>query len=204
MAFPLAAERIAKILDCPASAVAANWPLIEQCLLPFPGYSNRVAIAALATVAVETCYKFQPIHEIGSRDYFIKHYWENQHVRAMLGNRSPEDAWKYAGRGFIQTTGLTNYINEGRAIGVDLIDEPNDPTDDNDPDKACQPTVAACLLADFFVKHKVYEAANAGDYTRVRKIVNGGTNSLQAFLAICAKLEGAIHAKATAGAVAGS
>ena len=119
MAFPLPFARIASILGCPANTVAANWPLVEQCLSVFPAYSNRVGIAALGTIAVETAFTFRPIHEMGSKDYFIKHYWDNENVRKMLGNRTPADAWKYAGKGFIQTTGLNNYIAEGRAIGVD-------------------------------------------------------------------------------------
>lgn len=198
MKFPLSAEKIADLLGCRnVQAVAANWPLIEECLAALPGYSNRVAIAALATVAVETAYTFKPVHEYGNREYFVKHYWENEHVRKMLGNHTPDEAWKYAGRGFIQLTGHTNYAGASKEIGVDLVDDPADPADDLDPDKACQPTIAALLLADFFNVHGIYAVAEAGDYTRVRRIVNGGTNGLVPFLGLCQKLEGAINESST-------
>ena len=194
MKFPLPIETIAGLLGCKnVQAVAANWPLIENCLEALPGYSNRVAIAALATVAVETAYTFRPVHEYGNKDYFIQHYWANEHVRKMLGNRTPDEAWKYAGRGFIQLTGQSNYAAASHEIGVDLIDDPADPTDDADPDKACQPAIAASLLADYFKVRGIYAVANSGDYTRVRKIVKGGTNGLVPFLAICKKLEDAIN-----------
>lgn len=194
MKFALAPDKIAALTRCKnVAAVAANWPLIEECLAALPEYSNRVAIAALGTVAVETAYTFKPVHEYGNKEYFMKHYWENQRVRGWLGNKTPEDAWKYAGRGFIQITGLANYQAASKEIGVDLVDDPADPTDDLDPEKASQPEIAALIFADYFFTRGCYQAANAGDYTKVRRIVNGGTNGLAPFLAICAALEAATN-----------
>jgi hypothetical protein len=194
MAFPLKPEKIAALLGCKnIAAVAANWPLIEGCLAAMPGYCNEVAIAALATVAIETAYTFKPVHEYGDKAYFIKHYFDNERVRIALGNRSAEDAWKYAGRGFIQLTGAANYSTASNSLGVDLVDDPADPSDDADPDKACQPAIAASLFADYFYKRGCYRAARMHEWAKVRKIVNGGTNGLADFLILCAKLEGAIN-----------
>lgn len=176
----LSFEQIAKAIKCPAGNVESDWPRIEQGLASFAGYSDKVAIAALATIAVETAHTFKPIHEIGSKAYFIKHYWENEHVRKMLGNITPEDAWKYAGAGYIQESGLDNYKSDGAAIGVDIVD---------DPDKASDPIVSCALFVNYFVKHHVYDAANAGAWSRVRQLVNGGFNGLQDFMSCVNALE---------------
>lgn len=63
------------------------------------------------------------------------------YARKDLGNTQPGDGWKYRGRGFNQLTGRANYTNEGKAIGIDLV---------NNPDLLDTPQVAAKALAHFF------------------------------------------------------
>ena len=181
--FPLSGEEIAPAIRCPVAEVSANWPQIEACLADMGFASENVCIAMLATVAVETAHTFKPIHEYGSTKYFEEHY----QGRADLGDIHPGDGVKYAGRGFIQTTGELNYARDGKLIGVDLV---------NNPDKALDPGVAAELLCAFAFDHpSLVTAANQGDWTHVRRIVNGGTNGLNDFLqcveALQSKLKGA-------------
>lgn len=140
--------------------------------------SLPVRIAALATTAVETAWTFLPIHEYGSDKYLNRLY----DTRTDLGN-TPEldgDGAQYCGRGFIQITGKSNYESYGRLIGIDLELEPN---------RAMDVDVAAQILAAFFRDHHVKEAAEAGDWKKVRRIINGGTNGLEDFLACVERLQ---------------
>lgn len=174
----LSNEQISNALNVPLDRVAANWPAIDACLAALcQNYSDAVRIAALATIRVE-CPPFMPIHEMGSRDYIIRHYAN----RADLGNAGEKDAWEYRGAGYIQITGRFNFQHYGALLGVDLIDDPNDPNDDADPEKAMQPDLSAAIFAAYFHEHKCDVAANAQEWTRVRKLVNGGTNGLDDFL----------------------
>ena len=82
-----------------------------------------------------------------------------------MGNTSEEEASKYFGRGLIQLTGKENYDNCGKAIGVDLI---------NQPQLLAEP-MYACLSAGWFWNKKgLNDLADAGDYETMTKRINGG------------------------------
>jgi hypothetical protein len=148
--------QVAKAIRCPVDAVALHWPLIEECMDALEVGSRPSKLGMLATVAVETANKFQPIREMGGASYL-----------------ATKKYWPYYGRGFIQTTWLENYQAGGKALGIDLV---------GNPDHALDPSVSASLSAMFWREHKCHVAADAGDWVKVRKLVNGGTNGLQAFL----------------------
>jgi putative chitinase len=82
-----------------------------------------------------------------------------------LGNTSEEEAAKYLGRGLIQLTGKENYDNCGKAIGVDLI---------NEPTLLAQPMYACLSAAWFWNKKGLNALADAGDYETMTKRINGG------------------------------
>jgi predicted chitinase len=52
--------------------------------------------------------------------------------------------------------------------------------------------IAAQLFANYFHKRKVNVAADAGDWIKVRKLVNGGTNGLRDFMTMVARLARAV------------
>ena len=82
-----------------------------------------------------------------------------------LGNTSEEEASKFLGRGLIQLTGKENYDNCGKAIGVDLISEPQLLAEPN----------YACMSAGWFWNKKGLNAlADAKDYDTMTKRINGG------------------------------
>jgi hypothetical protein len=175
MSFPLSVAKIAAITGAHLDNVTVSWPAIEAALLKHGAYSDNVAIAAIATIRVE-CPPFIPIHEYGNELYFQRAY-EGRHD---LGNDQVGDGVKFAGRGFIQLTGRNNYRNYGKLLGIDL---------EADPDRALVPAVAAEIFALYFKGHRCVEHANAGEWVRVRELVNGGHNGLEPFLALVNKLK---------------
>lgn len=82
--------------------------------------------------------------------YFARKY-DN---RKILGNVKPGDGYRYRGRGYVQLTGRDNYTRAGRALGIDLV---------NNPDLAAQPDIAA-RIAVWFWKSRV--APRVGDFER--------------------------------------
>lgn len=89
-----------------------------------------------------------------------------------MGNDEPGDGWKYRGRGFIQLTGKDNYQRASKALGVDLVSDPDQVAED--------PTMAASSALYFWKANKrIGEQARAGNVAGVRKIVNGGTIGLE-------------------------
>jgi putative chitinase len=138
-----------------------------------------VQVAAVATIAVETP-NFLPTKEkyaSGStpEQYFGRMYWQNREVAHRLGNLSLQDAIDFPGRGLIQITGRDNYELYAELLGVPL---------DTKPELALQPAIAAEILAAYFKRRGVADAANAKDWFRVRVRVNGGTNGWPRFMQV--------------------
>lgn len=88
-----------------------------------------------------------------------------------MGNNEPGDGYKYRGRGFIQLTGKDNYMRASKALGVNLVDDPDQVAED--------PNMAASSALYFWKSNKsIGERAKAGDVAGVRKLINGGTIGL--------------------------
>ena len=84
-----------------------------------------------------------------------------------MGNTAPGDGWKYRGRGLIQTTGKTNYVACGDALGVGLI---------NHPELLEQPQYAALSAAWYWSVNGLNTLADAGDLRKITQRINGGLN----------------------------
>ena len=95
--------------------------------------------------------------------------------RADLGNVEPGDGFRFRGRGLIQTTGRANYQATGNALGVDLVSEPG---------RLREPELAARSAAWFWREHGLNELADAGDFMRITRRINGGTNGYEQRLAL--------------------
>lgn len=159
-------DEVATILQCPCSDCETYLPGILAALHEYGILDKQVLIGMLATIRVETG-GMQPIHEWGGESY-----WRQYEGRADLGNVNPGDGVKYHGRGYIQLTGRSNYRTYGKKLNVDL---------ENNPDLALDPLISAKVLACYFKERGVATAARAGDWRRVRKLVNGGYHGWDTF-----------------------
>lgn len=113
-------------------------------------------------------------HESG-RLVYVRELWgpttqqAKYEGRADLGNNQPGDGFKFRGRGLIQVTGRNNYTLAGRALGLPLID---------DPQQLEQPINAARSAAWFWKTHGCNALADAGDFKALTRRINGGLNGL--------------------------
>lgn len=72
------------------------------------------------------------------------------------GNKGGSDGWNYRGRGLVQLTGRGNYEQASKALGIDLV---------NNPDLAADPEVAAKVAA-WWHKSKVGYGVDVATATR--------------------------------------
>lgn len=117
--------------------------IVRACAVA--GWGISWVAYALATTYHETAGTMQPVKEIGGAAYFTKMYdirGDRPAKARELGNLTPGDGAKFAGRGYVQLTGRTNYAKATaklRALGidVDLVAA---------PDRAMEPEIAATIL----------------------------------------------------------
>ena len=117
--------------------------IVRACAVA--GWGISWVAYALATTYHETAGTMQPVKEIGGPAYFKKMYdirGDRPAKARELGNLNPGDGALFAGRGYVQLTGRTNYAKATaklRALGidVDLV---------ADPDRAMEPEIAATIL----------------------------------------------------------
>jgi putative chitinase len=182
MNFPISTAMISAILgECgPLPKVEAHWPLVEAALDQAGIYSPLCAVAAIATIAVETG-RFGPIKERGGPTYLANVY-EN---RKDLGNANPGDGAKFQGRGFVPIVGRREYERFGKEIGKDLA---------GNPDLALDPLIAAEILAAYFKERDVQTFADQQNWEMVRRRVSAFANGAEwpRFLDIATQLVSAL------------
>ena len=88
-----------------------------------------------------------------------------------MGNRDEAsgDGFRFRGKGLVQLTGYSNHFHAGKALGVDFVMQ---------PDLVATPKYAALTAGWFWDTHKCNPPADALDFTKVTKIINGGTIGL--------------------------
>ena len=84
-----------------------------------------------------------------------------------MGNTEPGDGWKYRGRGLFQVTGQANYAACGEALGLDLLSK---------PELLELPQYAAMSAAWFWSTRGLNILADAGDFVKITRRINGGLN----------------------------
>jgi predicted chitinase len=123
------------------------------------GITGHEVAQILAQTAQETG-DFVHMRETGTRAYFLKKYWYNKDVRRRLGNKTPQDALDFIGRGFVHLTGRANYDRMSDILGIDLV---------NNPELAERPDVAMKILLRYF-KDRV--EPNVTDFTDTNAVTD--------------------------------
>src|SRR5574340_120105 len=155
------------------SNIAKNLPYVTAALAAFGLTDANMVGVALGTIRAET-EGFVPIAELPSHFNTLPGQAAFSAYEYRLGNKNPGDGARYRGRGYVQLTGRENYEKYGKVLGVSLADN---------PDCACAPEVAACLLAAYLDanKDRLVKALAKNDLKAGRKVVNGGSHGLERF-----------------------
>lgn len=147
-------------------------------LSPSAGWYGPIKAALIEfgidTPAREAAWLAQIGHESGGFR-FVREIWgptpaqRRYEGRKDLGNVEPGDGFRFRGRGLIQITGRSNYTQAGRALGVDLVRQ---------PELLESPTLAARSAAWFWSANGCNRFADAGDFVGLTRRINGGLNGL--------------------------
>lgn len=138
---------------------------------------NRYGIVGIPRVAA---FIAQVGHESGQFRW-VREIWgptvqqAGYEGRADLGNTAKGDGSKYRGRGLIQITGRANYAECGEALALDLI---------NKPELLELPQNAAMSAAWFWSTRGLNTLADACDFAKITRRINGGLNGLEDRLAL--------------------
>lgn len=129
----------------------------------------------------------QVAHESGQLKYTAELGNGKQYEwRKDLGNLRPEaleaahangstTGLFYEGHGLIQITGFDNHKECGEDLGIDLV---------TNPMLLCEPEYAALSAAWFWWKHGLSKHADTGNFGRITRQINGGTNGAEQRLAL--------------------
>ena len=154
----------------------ANDKLRDRFLSPLNKAMERFEINTPLRIAA---FIAQVAHESGSLHY-VEEIADGSayEYRKDLGNLEPEalaaaHAQKtttgrfYKGLGLLQITGFYNMRACGKALGLDLV---------NHPRLLTEPVNACRSAAWFWKSHGCNELADTGNFGRITKVINGGTN----------------------------
>lgn len=144
---------------------AREWlPHIEAAMAEFDINTPLRKAAFLAQIG----------HESGGLHWLVELWGPSiaqQHYegRDDLGNTVPGDGLRFRGRGLLQITGRANYLATGKALGFDLI---------ANPEKLAEPELASRSAAWWWRNHGCNEFADRQQFVLLTRRINGGTNGL--------------------------
>ncbi|XGV98783.1 MAG: glycoside hydrolase family 19 protein [Leptolyngbya sp. BL-A-14] len=157
----LTAQQILAIApDASTSRINSLTPFLNRTMVEYNVSTPLRQAHFLAQVAHESD-RFNALEEYASG--------EDYEGRDDLGNIYSGDGVRYKGRGLIQVTGRTNYEACGRALGVDLI---------NNPTKLASPELASRSAGWFWATNQLNGDADNDDVRTVTRVINGGYNGL--------------------------
>ncbi len=150
------------------AACCAYTPFLQQAMQEFAIDTPPRAAAFLAQLAHESG-QLKYMEEIWGPTAAQRRYEPQSRLAARLGNTEPGDGRRFKGRGPIQLTGRANYRRYGRALGVDLVAQ---------PERAATPEVGFRIAGLFWKQNGLNELADAQRFKAITRRINGGFNGL--------------------------
>lgn len=166
----------------PQQLASATGARIDRATAFLPHIEAAMAEFGIDTPARQSAFLAQIGHESGGLRYTTE-IWGPTPAQARyegrkdLGNVRPGDGSRFRGRGLIQTTGRDNYNATGRALGIDLL---------ANPELLAKPVWAARSAGWYWQSRKLNALADTKDFLALTKRINGGTNGLDDRLALYA------------------
>lgn len=154
----MTAEELHQIMPRARSRVETFLVPLNDAMEDYDINTPRRAAAFLAQIAHESG-ELRYVEEIASGKAY--------EGRLDLGNTEPGDGVRFKGRGLIQCTGRANYEKCGAELGLDLITE---------PELLSEPGNAARSAAWFWRAHGCNELADADNFRKITRTINGGLN----------------------------
>jgi predicted chitinase len=140
----------------------------EKASQYLPHLNAAMAEAGINTKKRQAAFLAQLAHESGQFRYMEEIASGAAYEgRRDLGNTQPGDGRRYKGRGPIQLTGRANYRAAGKALGIDL---------ENNPTRASDPDVAFRIAAWYWSSRNLNQYADAGNFSAITYRINGGYN----------------------------
>ena len=158
-----------EITDSMLRDIMPNLPAAKrQLYLPFMNAAMREF--EIATYLRAAAFLAQLAHESAELRYFEEIASGKAYEgRKDLGNTQPGDGVKYKGHGPIQITGRANHAACGKALGLDLI---------NNPTLITQPPNAFRSAGWFWDSRGLNALADQRLFKAITKKINGGFNGL--------------------------
>ena len=159
---PITTQQLLQILPNAGAKAGVFVPVLNTAMGRFQIIGSKRVAAFIAQIG----------HESGQMVY-VREIWGPTPAQAKyegrkdLGNTVPGDGFKYRGRGLIQITGRANYAACGEALALDLI---------NQPELLEQPKNACLSAAWFWAVNGLNILADADDFEKITRRINGGLN----------------------------
>jgi putative chitinase len=135
-----------------------------------PHLNRAMQEAGITTKARQSQFLAQLGHESGGLRYMEEIASGAAYEgRRDLGNTQPGDGRRFKGRGPIQLTGRANYAAASRALGIDLV---------NNPQRAADPDVGFRIATWYWQTRGLNNLADQGNFREITRRINGGYNGL--------------------------
>ncbi|MQU55767.1 glycoside hydrolase family 19 protein [Pseudomonas sp. FSL R10-1339] len=155
-------QQLLQILPNAGPVAGVFVPLLNTAMVRYQIIGQKRIAAFIAQIG----------HESGQLKY-VKEIWGPTAAQAKyegrkdLGNTVVGDGSKYRGRGLIQITGRANYMACGEGLGLDLIKQ---------PELLEKPQHACMSAAWFWATRGLNTLADAGQFDKITRRINGGQN----------------------------